>query len=328
MTRLWAPWALAAALAGGLIASFLVVQWALGRAPFGPAGGSGEAGIAIVHCLILAYLIGAYAYVGAGARQATAALRGHVDQGNGDLEATLAAVGRYPRPTLVLLSVVGAAVALAGPYLTGPGDVAYWNPREWTAEVFWHRILGLGIGLGISWLGVAMVMESLRLSRLAGSLGTLSLWDHRPLGPFTRQGLRNALVAIGLVSVFALFVPAQGVTRAFILILGIAAGLALVGLILPLGGAHRAIREAKSRELAWAADMIERERAALEGGTAAAGRLADLLSYRESVERVREWPFDQSTLLRMMLYLLVPIGSLLASGLLERLFDRLLSAAS
>ena len=48
------------------------------------------------------------------------------------------------------------------------------------------------------------------------------------------------------------------------------------------------------------------------------GRLADLLAYRSYLEEIREWPFDNPTMMRFLLYLMIPIGSWLGGALVER----------
>ena len=47
-------------------------------------------------------------------------------------------------------------------------------------------------------------------------------------------------------------------------------------------------------------------------------RLGALAAYRQSVESVREWPFDTPTLLRFLLYLALPLGSWLGGAIVER----------
>jgi hypothetical protein len=322
MTSTRAAWVIAGGLAVMLVGAFFVVQAALGRFPFGQPGDPTDARIALVHCLLISYLIGAFLYVRAGAREAIASLAPHLELPDPALNDALRQVGRYPRGALAVLLLLGLLFSLSGPFLTGPASLADWHPGRWSAEVAWHRVLGLGIGWGINWMAFAVVSESMRMSRLASSLKPISLWDARPLGPFTRQGQRNALVAVGLVSVFALFVPAQGITNAFLVILAVALVLALLGFLLPLRGVHRMIHKAKQRELDWAAEVLEQERARFQQQSSGNGRLADIIAYRTAVEQVREWPFDQSSVLRIVLYLLVPIASWLISNLAAELLER------
>jgi hypothetical protein len=68
------------------------------------------------------------------------------------------------------------------------------------------------------------------------------------------------------------------------------------------------------------------DRAAASGDPAAApdhprragGRLADLISYRDLVDRAFEWPWDTPTLLRVALYMSLGVGSWLGGALVER----------
>ncbi len=48
-------------------------------------------------------------------------------------------------------------------------------------------------------------------------------------------------------------------------------------------------------------------------------RLPALLALRQSVEGVREWPFDVPTLVRFALYLAIGLASWTGSALVERL---------
>jgi len=64
--------------------------------------------------------------------------------------------------------------------------------------------------------------------------------------------------------------------------------------------------------------------AVLRGEHGAEGRLADLLAYYDHLVDVREWPFDNRTLSRFVLYLLIPLGSWLGGALVERLVSSVL----
>jgi hypothetical protein len=69
---------------------------------------------------------------------------------------------------------------------------------------------------------------------------------------------------------------------------------------------------------------IEQQRdAALGDGdaakTAAASRLPGLLAYEARIEGVREWPIGAFGFLRFLIYVAIPVGSWIASALVERL---------
>ena len=57
---------------------------------------------------------------------------------------------------------------------------------------------------------------------------------------------------------------------------------------------------------------------------AAGARLANLVAWRGLVERVREWPYDASTLLRFALVVSLCLGSWLGGAIVDRLLDAFL----
>ena len=69
---------------------------------------------------------------------------------------------------------------------------------------------------------------------------------------------------------------------------------------------HRRIRAAKLVELETLRHAIEQARAQAPADASAAMRLQGLLAYETRIEAVREWPFDQSTGMRLIAYLLIP----------------------
>ncbi len=52
--------------------------------------------------------------------------------------------------------------------------------------------------------------------------------------------------------------------------------------------------------------------------------LADVLTLRSHLEAVREWPFDTSVLVRLAIYLVIPLGSWAGAALVERAVDAFL----
>jgi hypothetical protein len=76
----------------------------------------------------------------------------------------------------------------------------------------------------------------------------------------------------------------------------------------------------RERELLRAALALAR--AAAPADAVSGGRLADLLAYRSLVEQVSELPFDSPALRRIALYLLIPVGSWVASTLVQHVAER------
>ena len=63
----------------------------------------------------------------------------------------------------------------------------------------------------------------------------------------------------------------------------------------------------------------------LRAGAGGQHSIAELVAYRTTVESVKNWPFDNPTLVRFSLYLLIPLGSWLGGAFVERGVDYFLS---
>jgi hypothetical protein len=118
-----------------------------------------------------------------------------------------------------------------------------------------------------------------------------------------------------LISVILLSVAIVGAVRAFTV-------------LLPVRGAHRAIRAAKNAELLAVRGAIARAHAAaivggMEGAEGAM-RLSGLLAFEERIAGVGEWPFDVGTFVRFTLFLALPLGSWIVGALVEWMVSRVL----
>jgi hypothetical protein len=178
----------------------------------------------------------------------------------------------------------------------------------------------------ILWLGFSAAYFSGATIRAFARLGAeqveIDLFDLRPLAPFSRHGLRTALLWILSFSVFSLFgLTLQSGAGDLI---GMSAILAFTGacLFLPVLGIRRRIRAQKSAELDRIRAALRRERGtASQAGdpVSLANRIGNLLAYERRIEQVREWPFDASTLARAGLYAALGIGSWFGAAVVERL---------
>jgi hypothetical protein len=205
-----------------------------------------------------------------------------------------------------------------------PRDV--WNPLTWSPEVVWHRVLGPWVAVWGSFLAYAVVVVSRRMSGLATELSSIDLFDLDPLAPFTRQGLRNALLVLGFLGIAGIMI----LTETGFGVLGASIGTAVavtgsLSLFLPLVGVHRRIESAKREELAWIDGRLRESRMDLRlgGSRPATGEMADLAAYRDLVRSVREWPIGRSGYVRFGLYLLIPLGSWALAALVEHVVDAL-----
>ncbi len=169
--------------------------------------------------------------------------------------------------------------------------------------------------------------SSERVSHLADRIKKVDILDLSPFSPFVNQGLLTILLMIGFVSIYSLFLLEPGQWPAVVILVGFTIPLALLGLLLPVRGLHRLIHETKQAELQWTWERISQSRTLLHNTSPelSSGRMADMEAYLRLIENVHEWPFQSSTLVWVILYLLIPIaswfGGLLIEGMLELIWS-------
>ena len=333
------PVTLGLTLTALFLLGFAVWETMLGRWPaLAEAGRSGafarqpggilrDFRITIVHCLLAGYIPAALLAVLQGGRRTVFALQDALDCTAEECAALAGSIRFSPR-ALAIVVLIGLGVGFGTPYLVRPVPEDLWIPATWNAEVTWHRVLGPLAAMGSVILAYAIVSVSRRMSRLALELESIDLFDLKPLFPFTQQGLTNALLLIGLLSIYGLLLVTETGFGLLALLIGLGiltgAGLAL---FLPLRGVRKRIRQAKAGELEWADAELGRLRSVLKSddSRSSAGALADLAAYHRQVEGVPEWPISASNYVRFALYLLIPVGSWALAAVVERFVDVLLS---
>lgn len=278
--------------------------------------------LGVVLCLIASYLSAAWLYSVRGARRTNRELEqsGLLDAASLDGHEA----GRYEAGTLRLagalgVAALGLAVALVD-YDPGRGlDFGQLSFEAWT-----HRVLALGIGWQLGRSVYASAVESRRLAEIGRAWSGVDLLDLSPMAPLLRQGLRQALVTIGGLSVASLlFIDVRAAPNLGVLLVTLSLGqllLAAAALLLPVRGVRDAIVRAKECELLWCNAEIRRARS----GEPTRLGLADLIAFRSLVESVYEWPLDAPTLRRFALYLVIPLGSWLGGAVVERVLDAVL----
>ncbi len=280
-----------------------------------------NARVAVTHVVITAYLLTAYVYAERTTQQSIRTLLPRIDPGH-----TEALLGRSPgaRAALALAIPFGLGAFLLVTTRISPGVISLW-PADWTPEEAWHRVLGCAIGILAIRLSTLLVVESRRLSAAARAIRHLDLLGDEAIPPFARAGLTYALLVIGTVAAFALFLvdlrylPLVGIVLASTLVV------AVVALLLPLRGIRARIIQAKGDELRWCHEQMRERRARLASGAGdEAASLSELVAWEARIREVREWPLDASAFKRFGLYLLLPLGSWAGGALVERGIDALL----
>jgi hypothetical protein len=279
----------------------------------------------IVFAAILGYVFACGAWIVRSVRRELDAFAPALAIEPSELAAERAGVGLFSRSALLVAGVGGVAAGIAIHSLVNamlpPGHAAL-------EDRFWRLVRDVTIWTLVIRLMFVVIGSSQRVSRLSERVARIDLLDLRGLAPLARIGLRNALafaLAGSMIAPMAsdeLTLPLTLVTMA---VVGAAGAFAL---LLPVRGAHRAIRAAKDAELLAVRAAIARTRsAALAGGAEAAEgamRLGGLLAFEARIAGVGEWPFDVGTFVRFSLFLALPLGSWVAGALVEWLVARVL----
>ncbi len=320
-------------LATGLVGLFLASELALDRFRLLAAGGDftwlrHDFRIALVLLVMLAYVPTAWTYALRGVRRTLVELRPALLCSDDEFRSLLESVGHLDRRVLRSVALVGLAAGVLAPVVADQSWEVY-RLDVIVPEPTWHRVAAPLLGWLLLSFFYAIVTESRRLSRVGRDRVRVDLLDRGPLVAFARQGLRNALLTVGFLSLVALLLldltVAPGFVWILLTLLGLSGLLAGVGLVLPVRGVRQSIRKTKQAELAWIASELARARDRLaavprEAAPPASG-LADLVAYRSLIAAVPEWPFDPPTLARFGLYLAIPLASWLGGAVVERLLD-------
>jgi hypothetical protein len=279
----------------------------------------------IVFAVIIGYVFACGSWIVRSVRHDLDALAPALEIEPSELAAERAGIGLFSRSALLVAGAGGIAAGIAVHSL-----VNALLPPEHSAleDRYWRLVRDVTIWALAIRLMLVVIGSSQRVSRLSERVARIDLLDLRGLAPLARIGLRSAL-AFALAASMLVGMADDETTLPVTLVS--MAGVGAVGafaLLLPVRGAHRAIRAAKDAELRAARAAIERTRTtALSGSPEAtdeAMRLSGLLAYEARIAGVGEWPFDVGTFLRFAVFLALPLGSWIAGALVERLVSRVL----
>ena len=236
----------------------------------------------------------------------------------------LDSIGKFVWWRLLLAALFGVMVNIYATTVTTVGS----DPWVWQAqnlEAKWMRVLG---PLFCGWLGClqyVLVSESFRLSLLSKDIEAFDLLNLQPYQPLIKQGLTNVLVVVAATSIVALFLFEPGFDNLLIQLSIPLAVFAWIGLMLPLNGIRRKIKQAKAKELDWCNQALLESRTRFKAGAETKYSLAEVIAYKNLIEEIRNWPFENPTLVRFALYLLIPLGSMFGGAVFERGLDMLLN---
>ncbi|MCZ6642661.1 MAG: hypothetical protein O7F71_13870 [Gammaproteobacteria bacterium] len=315
-------------IGGGFLACLLVMYF-VGRVLLeGAAESSSEnLRVTITQLILTAYVASAYTYLLMTARKATKDLA-PVARHAPEWQTIIDRVGTHRGWVLLFVGAVSSLVIGVGATnMTTPEEAGTWHWQSWSYDTYWQRSTTVILCWWMGCLGYVIVVESIRLSRLSNMITSVDLLDLLPYRPLLRQGLTNALLVFGLVSLLSLFVVES---RYGPMLVGAWTGgviFAWISLMFPLRGIRRKIKVAKQQELDWCRLTLQKARDELKSGSGAQYSITEIAAYRSIIENVRNWPFDNSTLARFALFLLIPLGSWLGGAVVERGLDLFLSGS-
>lgn len=311
------PLALAgAAIAGLHLASFfgwMALGWALG---FGSSADrwfwEQMVGPNVIMAALIGWVPAVMAWSHRCAESELAALAPLLGDRASETRERLAAFPRWP------LACCGAALAA----LIVP--IVRFDPDMRAAYEQMHgfgRAWMLWVNSLVGWLLTRALLEELRVSRIFRDVGErlarVDLFDLTPLEPFARRAAEGVLPgAVSAALLFLIFAGEGWASTTLPLLLGLILLATGVPLVLPLLGVHRRIRAAKRQELERIHAGARAERDALLAGGPGT-RLPALLALRAQVAELREWPVDLSTLLRVLAYLAIGLGSWVGAALVD-----------
>jgi hypothetical protein len=278
-------------------------------------------------CLIVGYFLAAVPIVTRAAENDLKALESTLHS-SGDNFHKLAASLFLQRPrSLAGASAAGLAAALLINQIAQGRLTRFLEPNGWS-----HYDVSVFVTITLAWVVAAqsflLLGNQCRLIRDVGAnFVHVDLFDFRPLQPFARVGFRVALFLLIIVALRLLVVAfgEQSYSTDMIIVLtavGIASSAAAAGaLLLPIGGIHRGIREAKEAELNRISEALGGDEEALQDSPIAVARAlrgVQLLEYRRQVLDVAEWPFDAPAVIRFILYLAIPPITWIGGALVDR----------
>lgn len=203
-----------------------------------------------------------------------------------------------------------------------------WSSMELTpGEYGFVSSILLIAGQVVMWSMVGLVLFlSIHECWILGRLGkwvSIDIYNLDQFNGFGRAALNSFLMVVGALSLTIV----QAIDREFRaenyingLYVGVPAAIVLI--VLPIWSLHRRIRLAKAEEIGRLNEQIATASRALEPQSLQ--HLNDLLTRRELVKDLRNWPMDLSIFSRFVLYVFIPPLAWVGAALVEMFVDSLL----
>jgi hypothetical protein len=319
----------------GIFVVLTGVFWACGV--FGPdrtATLSGSYGAALFFSVVLSYTVPILHYISIRTADAIDTLGPSLDAGEAQIRAWQHRVWHKSRAWFRWVLSIGIAGGLAHNLLLfgSPSKLA----NEITSDAPAAAIFG---GTCLTWivltLSLAALLDNALVFRELARYTRINLLQPQHLRPFGTVAVVSTLAVIGIQAAFPIMFVDSGL-NATAYIPGLIPTAAVMFLLaaLPVWPIHGRLTEAKALTLA----AINQRIAAVESTDAPVpenamgedaetnktlAQLAPLLTYRQEIDQVSEWPFDVGVVTRLGLYLIIPPLTWVGAALIERLVDDL-----
>ncbi len=277
---------------------------------------------------IVAYSVAVFSYITENCQAALAELRPGLNLDETSFARMQGVLGNCSSTQLIVLIVAGLAAGVGHlTLLNGSFDQLVFRLSDGPILV---TSLAGHIGTLMTWLVIStMVYFLIEYARLFARLGRgpveVDLLNSRPLLPFSRVAIISSLAMIGGLALFPLMHFDDGMNIQSVLpgIIGMGVPM-LVMFAIPIWPVHKRLVAAKEKVL------IDLNQRILEGRNGlAADAVTDeqlqtinpLLQYRREILQAPVWPFDASSMTRLMLYLVIVPLTWAGAALIEMLME-------
>ena len=303
-----------------IFASLAALFFGLGGLAGGPGAGRVGAGVALFFCVILGYIVPIHHLIIERFATALARLTSELDVSPERLARWRRRIDHKPAAWLFTTLGLGTIAGCAH-------NLLLIDATRLVAALSYLPSLLTIIATMLIWIVMTSVIASLLdcalLFRSAAHRVRIRLLDTRPLTPFGSVAVSSTLAMIGAQAAFPVMLFASEVDY-----LSYVPGLVATGIpmlfffLLPVWPLHRRIAAAKRDAL----DDVARQIALLPTPTNAEQfqQIGAVLTYRREIASASEWPFDNSIMGRLSLYLVIPPLTWVGAALIEMLLDAIL----
>jgi hypothetical protein len=295
----------------------------LGTMILGPI--SLAAGTPILTAAMMAYLLGISNYLINRQELELRRLRSYVSCDDGVFRKIEHSLRHHRRVYLVAAWVAGPIIMLAVNF-NSPGVTQLRGGGQLSFYTIWGMSLASLFWITLIQVLAIFLTNAVSISNVGAMLGKIDLLDTGGLVPFARIGIRNLLIFVGGYALIPLmFFDGIQHTQAVLVSLAITGPIAVALLVLPIYRVRMRIGEEKDRELNRIQLAMHGNHEALSDSAisqdASTISFTGLILYRQMVQDISEWPLDFPVIIRMSLYIVIPLLTWFGAALAERLVD-------